>query len=569
MAVVRRASSSMSAMVRVCHATRAPRARHGGRRRPDASFRRAPSGVDLGRPAACRRRSRRPRRRRASGQYHSRAAAVSRRAWPRPGRPAVEGAVPVDRRAEVPPDGPAGRRSRPAGPPSARSSRRSPSRCRRARGRRSASARSQQRRRPCARRGGVFGRRRRAQLDVALVRAGTRGPSRTCWRHLEPGSPGAPCSSSLDGHVVAPLRLVPEVAEVRERLLRRAVRVDGERGGQHVIHRRPPVATRRPPAAGCAVRTTPGAGRPNGSTRRVPGALGRHTDPMTDAFWVAVPRDVVQVSGPDALTYLHGQVSQGLLDGRRRVAVDVPAAAERARSRCWPVSGARPRTTFVFDVDAGFGDALVARLNRFRIRVKADVEPLPWRRASPCAACPGVGRRSSAADPRPPRRCRGEGRRGAGAASASHERAGRRWAPRSCPARRSRPRPVSCRWPSTSRRAATPARSWSSGWTPAAPRHPAGCACSTVDDGSEPGDPIVLDGAEVGVLTSVAGTRALGLVRRAVELGDEPGAVAGPEAGPAQVGRRCRRSARRLQRRARAPRRRAASGRRPARGPGR
>ena len=35
---------------------------------------------------------------------------------------------------------------------------------------------------------------------------------------------------------------------------------------------------------------------------------------MTDAFWVAVPRDVVRVSGPDALTYLHGQVSQDLLD---------------------------------------------------------------------------------------------------------------------------------------------------------------------------------------------------------------------------------------------------------------
>ena len=44
----------------------------------------------------------------------------------------------------------------------------------------------------------------------------------------------------------------------------------------------------------------------------------------------------------------------------------------------------------------------------------------------------------------------------------------------------------------------------------------------TVDEGSQPGDPIVLAGVEVGVLTSVAGTRALGLVRRAVELGDEP-----------------------------------------------
>ena len=35
--------------------------------------------------------------------------------------------------------------------------------------------------------------------------------------------------------------------------------------------------------------------------------------------------------------------------------------------------------TFVFDVDAGYGDELVARLNRFKIRVKVDVEALPWR----------------------------------------------------------------------------------------------------------------------------------------------------------------------------------------------
>ena len=45
----------------------------------------------------------------------------------------------------------------------------------------------------------------------------------------------------------------------------------------------------------------------------------------------------------------------------------------------------------------------------------------------------------------------------------------------------------------------------------------------TVEEGAKPGDPIVHDGAEVGVLTSVAGTRALGLVRRNVELGDAPG----------------------------------------------
>ena len=41
----------------------------------------------------------------------------------------------------------------------------------------------------------------------------------------------------------------------------------------------------------------------------------------------------------------------------------------------------------------------------------------------------------------------------------------------------------------------------------------------TVPDGARPGDPIEHDGNEVGVLTSVAGTRALGYVKRGVELG--------------------------------------------------
>ena len=34
---------------------------------------------------------------------------------------------------------------------------------------------------------------------------------------------------------------------------------------------------------------------------------------MTETFWVATDREVVRVSGPDALTYLQGQVSQDLL----------------------------------------------------------------------------------------------------------------------------------------------------------------------------------------------------------------------------------------------------------------
>ena len=67
-------------------------------------------------------------------------------------------------------------------------------------------------------------------------------------------------------------------------------------------------------------------------------------------------------------------------------------------------------TTFVFDVDAGYGEALVARLNRFRIRVKADVETAAvagdrraWRRRRRRhrRAGPGATRGRPGGHPRP------------------------------------------------------------------------------------------------------------------------------------------------------------------------
>ena len=42
----------------------------------------------------------------------------------------------------------------------------------------------------------------------------------------------------------------------------------------------------------------------------------------------------------------------------------------------------------------------------------------------------------------------------------------------------------------------------------------------SVDDGARPGDPVLDDGSEVGVLTSVAGTAALGWVKRGSDVGD-------------------------------------------------
>lgn len=87
-----------------------------------------------------------------------------------------------------------------------------------------------------------------------------------------------------------------------------------------------------------------------------------------------IPRDVVHVRGPEAATYLQGQLSQD---------VDaIPAGAARRSFVLQPTGKVDSwvRVTrvgdedFMLDVDAGYGDALIARLQRFLLRTKAEVD---------------------------------------------------------------------------------------------------------------------------------------------------------------------------------------------------
>jgi len=102
---------------------------------------------------------------------------------------------------------------------------------------------------------------------------------------------------------------------------------------------------------------------------------------------VALGRDVLRVSGPDAVQYLQGQLSQ-----------DVAALGlgESADSLVLTPQGkldALVRVTrcatddLIIDVDGGFGESVVARLERFKLRVKVIVERVAWR----CVALRGPG----------------------------------------------------------------------------------------------------------------------------------------------------------------------------------
>ncbi|HET7476616.1 MAG TPA: glycine cleavage T C-terminal barrel domain-containing protein [Dermatophilaceae bacterium] len=98
-----------------------------------------------------------------------------------------------------------------------------------------------------------------------------------------------------------------------------------------------------------------------------------------DAGVVELPRDFLRVAGPDAVKWLQGQLSQDV------AALPGGASADSLLLQPQGKVDALLRVTrigadeLVVDVDGGFGEAVLERLRRFKIRVKADIEPLAWR----------------------------------------------------------------------------------------------------------------------------------------------------------------------------------------------
>jgi len=88
-------------------------------------------------------------------------------------------------------------------------------------------------------------------------------------------------------------------------------------------------------------------------------------------------RDVVIVEGPDAETYLQGQLSANVAalapeEGTWSLLLE-PTGKVEAWLRVSRLGG----DTFVIDVDAGYGPVVVKRLTRFLLRTAATVTPAP------------------------------------------------------------------------------------------------------------------------------------------------------------------------------------------------
>lgn len=100
-------------------------------------------------------------------------------------------------------------------------------------------------------------------------------------------------------------------------------------------------------------------------------------------------RDVVTVTGPDAGTFLQGQVSQDVLalavGGSSWSLLLDPSGKLVAWLRIRRVDD----ETYELDVDAGWAEAVMARLQRFKLRVKCDLAELPERRMLSVRAAAG------------------------------------------------------------------------------------------------------------------------------------------------------------------------------------
>jgi folate-binding protein YgfZ len=84
-------------------------------------------------------------------------------------------------------------------------------------------------------------------------------------------------------------------------------------------------------------------------------------------------RDVASVSGPDARSWLQGQLSQDVLGIERGEAVDSLLLGPEGRIVALVRVSAPGEDELWMDCEQGLGEAVIERLRRFKLRVKADL----------------------------------------------------------------------------------------------------------------------------------------------------------------------------------------------------
>lgn len=95
------------------------------------------------------------------------------------------------------------------------------------------------------------------------------------------------------------------------------------------------------------------------------------------ALWLR--RDVVLVSGPDAETYLQGQLSQDIVGLKPGESTWSFLLQPHGKVDAFLRVTRQDESTFYLDVDSGFRDLVIERLRRFLLRTDAVIEALEWK----------------------------------------------------------------------------------------------------------------------------------------------------------------------------------------------
>ncbi len=91
-----------------------------------------------------------------------------------------------------------------------------------------------------------------------------------------------------------------------------------------------------------------------------------------------VARDVLSVSGPEALTYLQGQCSQDLSSLPVGGSTESLLLSPQGKVDAFLRVSRTADEDFVLDMDSGVGPQAQARLERFRLRAKVEIATLAW-----------------------------------------------------------------------------------------------------------------------------------------------------------------------------------------------
>jgi tRNA-modifying protein YgfZ len=94
----------------------------------------------------------------------------------------------------------------------------------------------------------------------------------------------------------------------------------------------------------------------------------------TGAVGFSSERAVISVIGVDALSYLQGQLSQDLLPLRPGGSVEALLLSPQGKLEAFVRVAMRSEQELLVDVEPEFGEATLARLARFKLRIKATLE---------------------------------------------------------------------------------------------------------------------------------------------------------------------------------------------------